>query len=148
MVNSINFDLWNKIWTNNTSGTGTRHNGGCKVFHLIKSLTSLYITITLDTASPLIDQTPIVYCTSKPRETETYGILLFSLFSKNNKPPFYRFNPLGMLGEHSTFSQHSKWVFPPVNRNKVRSIAQQNWERYWELLSKGCMLECNFLVYW
>lgn len=30
-----------------------------------------------------------------------------------------------MLGEHSTFSQHSKWVFPPVNRNKVRSIAQQ-----------------------
>ena len=96
------------------------------MFHLIKSLTSLYITITLDTASPLIDQTPIVYCTSKPRATETYGILLFSLFSKNNKQPFYRFNPLGMLGEHSTFSQHSKWVFPPVNRNKVRSIAQQN----------------------
>ena len=52
------------------------------MFHLIKSLTSLYITITLDTTSPLIDQTPIVYCTSKPRETETYGILLFSLFRK------------------------------------------------------------------
>ena len=65
MANSINFDLWNKIWTNNTSGTATRYNGGCKVFHLIKYLTSLYITINLDTASSLIDQKPIVYCTSK-----------------------------------------------------------------------------------
>ena len=80
------------------------------------SLTSLYITITLDTASPLIDQTPIVYCTSRPRETETYGILLFSLFRKRINHNFIGLpNPLGMLGEHSTFSQHSKWVFPPVN---------------------------------
>ena len=80
------------------------------------SLTSLYITITLDTASPLIDQKPIFYCTSKPGKLK-HTVFCFSVyFVKRINHNFIGLpNPLGILGEHSTFSQHSKWVFPPVN---------------------------------